>query len=468
MLGKTTSSEILNGKIVPTMFKLGWPLMVGSLLQSAYNLADTYWLGNMGEGQGKIALAAVQASWPIIWLLMSIAMGFGIAAIALVSQHTGAGLLEEVNEDAGQLMLFFLIFSIIVSIIGFLTSPMFVRAILMDPGAIEQGEIYMQTIFAGIPFMFIFMAFMYLLQGTGDMITPLIITSISVIANIILDPLLIYGFGIFPTWGIFGAAFATVISRAGASTVALYLMLSGKVNIHITKKNMIPNLSRLKKFVNVGVPASIGNSGTALGFVVMMFVISRVDRPLASLAAYAAGDRILGLMFISMSGLAMATSTMIGQNLGADQQNRAENIVKKSILSLGVLMTIFTVVLFFFSRDLIAVFNQDVEVLEIGKDFLLIFSFSMPFFGVFRGVGAVHEGAGQTLYQMGLDISRLWLLRVPLSVIFAFTLGMQSTGIWIGMSLSNVIAAAIAVIVLATGKWREGVISSKTISTQDD
>lgn len=436
--------------------------MIESLLQTGYNLTDTLWLGNMGKEAGKQALGATQISWPLVWFMVSVGTGFGVAAIALVSQHTGAERFEEADKDAGQLMLFFLIFSTMMAIIGYLVTPFLVNSIIVDnPVVAQKGIIYMRTIFLGQPFMFIFMAFAFLLRAWGDTMTPMILTTISVGLNIILDPVLIYGLGPFPEWGIFGAAYATVFTRGIAAILATYLLFHNKVGITVDFKKMKPDFARLKKFFKIGAPASIGNSGTAFGFVIITFVIARVDNSVAALAAYNAGDRILGLMFIFMGGLAVAMTTMIGQNLGAKKMDRVEEVVKRGIMTLAGIMAVFTLVIFIFRKEFIIIFNQDPTVVAMGTEFLLIFSLSMPFFGVFRAVNAVFEGSGHTKYQMGLNLTRLWGLRVPLAVLLGLILGWGAVGVWTGMAASNIIGAIVGLLLLSTGIWKKRVIEEK-------
>ncbi len=436
--------------------------MVESVLQIGYSLADTYWLGNMGPEAGRDALAATQVSWPLVWLMVSVGGGFGIATISLISQHIGAKQHHEAEKYAGQMLFFALLFSSIVAVVGFILSPYMLNVILVDsPEVASQGTIFMRTIFISQPFLLIIMAFSFIMRASGDTVTPMIITGVSVGANIVLDPLFIYGIGPFPEWGIFGAAFATLLTKGFAAAIALYLLFGNKVNIAVRLKNMKPDKERLKKLFKIGAPASIGNSGTAFGFVVMTFIIARVHSSEASLAAYNAGDRVLGVMFILMGGLAIAMSTMVGQNLGADQKERAQEVVKKGVLTLGIVMAICAAVIFVLSRDFIILFNQDPEVVRIGTEFLLIFSLSMPFFGLFRAANAVFEGSGHTKYMMALDIFRLWGLRVPLCYIFALHMGMQSTGVWWGMGLSNIISAVAALLVLSTGRWKKKIIEDK-------
>ncbi len=459
MFRKRKKPDILNGNIFATLFLIGWPIMVESLLQISYDLADTYWLGNMGEEAGKEALAATQVSWPLIWLMVSVGSGFGVAAIALISQHTGAGNHKDAELVTGQLFFFFIVFSTAVAILGFLISPALLNSILTDsPEVAAQGTVFMRTIFISQPFMFIFMAFAFILRAWGDTLTPMLITTVTVTANIILDPIFIYGIGPVPEWGIFGAALATLLTRAAAASIAMYLIFRGRVGITLKIENLKPNFTRLKKLLKIGAPASIGNSGTAFGFVAIMFIVARVHNSDAALAAYNAGDRILGVMFILMSGLAIAMSTMVGQNLGAGKVERAQEVVKKGMLSIGALMGVFTIALFLLSREFIIIFNQNPDVVSKGTEFLLIFSLSMPFFGLFRAVNAVFEGSGHTKYMMGLDLLRLWGLRVPLAFVFALLIGFQSRGVWIGMALSNVVSAAVAIVVLGMGRWKTKVI----------
>lgn len=459
MFKKRKTPDLLEGNIVPTMFILGWPIMIESVLQIGYNLADTYWLGNMGPEAGRQALAATQVSWPLVWLMVSVGGGFGIATISLISQHTGARQYKEAEHYAGQMFFFALIFSIFVAVVGFILTPYMLDAVLKDsPEVAAQGTTFMRTIFLAQPFLFIFMAFSFIMRAWGDTFTPMVITAITVGANIVLDPLFIYGIGPFPEWGIFGAAFATLITKAAAASIAIYLLASNRVGIKLRLKNMMPDFTRLKKLFKIGLPASIGNSGTAFGFVIITLIIARVDGSDAALAAYNAGDRILGVMFILLGGLAIAMSTMVGQNLGARKEDRAEEVVRKGMITLAVVMAICAGAIFFLASEFISIFNQDPDVVRMGKEFLLIFSLSMPFFGLFRAANAVFEGSGHTTYMMILDILRLWGLRVPLSFIFALYLGMQSTGVWIGMALSNVIAAIVAIVILSMGRWKKSVI----------
>ena len=180
--------QILNGSIVKTILVLAWPVMIGNLLQTAYNLADTYWLGKVS----KEAVAAPGTAWPIIFAFLAVSMGIATAGVSLISQHLGAGNPEKSNKAAGQVFGLLLIISVITGILGFFGSSWILRNIIDTPQAIYPLALsYLKIIFMGLPFMFTFVAFRFLLRGTGDMKTPMYIMGLGVLLNVILDPLLI-------------------------------------------------------------------------------------------------------------------------------------------------------------------------------------------------------------------------------------------------------------------------------------
>ncbi len=479
---KPTKNEILEGNVLAVMFKLGWPMMIATFLRTLYNLIDTFWLGNIPDAAvAEYSVTAVGQGWTVVFMMMSIEMGFGIAALALISQYTGQKNYEEADRTAGQLYFIAITASLLIGIFGYFMTPAFMN--ILTGGEQElayYGTQYIQIIFLGLPFMFLFFAFMFTLRGWGDTITPMKITAFSVTLNMIINPILIFGSGtvmalgsleitiptIFgysiPRLGVRGAAIGTIMSRGIGSIYATYMLFSGKVGLKIKLSYLKPKISRLKKFLNIGVPAGIGRFGTSIGFIILWAVIYRLPNPEVAGAAYSIGNRILNITFLIMGGFAMAISTMVGQALGADDMDRSEEVAKKGFLAVAGLMLFFTIILFALRNNLIMIFiPESPEVIEEGANFLLIFSLAMPFFGVFRGVTSLLSGSGHTRLQMGLSLVRLWGLRLPLVFLFAIFLSMNSTGVWTGMALSNVIAFFLALGVYKTGRWKEKVIDDK-------
>ncbi|MFW6048856.1 MAG: MATE family efflux transporter, partial [Candidatus Bipolaricaulota bacterium] len=231
--------DILHGPIIKTLLVLGWPVIISNALQMLYNLVDTYWLGKIG----KVAVAAPTVGFPVVFLLISLGFGFSIAGGSLVSQHTGAGSSQTANRAAGQVLAFMFISSLVLSALGFGIAPGLLKTLMGVPEDVfPKALVYIRIIFSGLPLMFSFFAFRSLIRGIGDMVTPMLVTGLSVVVNMFLDPLLIFGVGFFPELGVAGAALATVLSRGAASLVAVYLLFSGRLEIHLKARDLILKL----------------------------------------------------------------------------------------------------------------------------------------------------------------------------------------------------------------------------------
>jgi putative MATE family efflux protein len=455
-------NHILEGPIIRTLFVLGWPIMVTNLLETMYNLVDMFWLGRLGPPESTNAVAAMQISWPIIFLLISLAFGFGSAGIALVSQYTGAKNAKEANRSAGQVLFMSLMFGFAVAVVGVLFSSAIVDLLGLEQGIAELALLYLRVIFLGTPFIFISFIFGFILRAYGDTITPMKVEGATVLLNLILDPILIFGLYGMPQLGILGAALATVFSRSVSSVVATYILFSGKSGIKLTLFDLKPVKWRISQILKIGVPASIGQSGAAFGFVIVMYVIARLPDQAAVLAAYGIGDRIINLMFIVINGLGTGVSTVLGQNLGSDNIPRAEEAAKKGMALMFLILVAGCAVLFPLRSMAIQFFINEQRVILEGELFLRIFLFGVPFFGIFSAVNACFWGSGHNVPSMVIELSRLWGLRIPLAYFFGFVVGWSTTGVWLGMGLSNVFGAVLALGLFGTGIWKKKVIKEST------
>ena len=450
--------HILGGPIVRTLFALAWPVMVTNLLHTMYNLADTFWLGKLGGEESTNAVAALQISWPIIFLLIAIAFGFGSAGVALVSQYTGAQNRREANKSAGQVLAMSLLFGLSVGLIGFIFSPVIVDLLGIQKGIAELAITYLRIVFLGMPFMFVSMIFGFLLRAYGDTRTPMKVEGVTVLLNVVLDPILIFGLLGFPRLGVTGAALATVFSRSISSAIGLYILFSGRAGIKVTLPDLKPVKWRIFQIFRIGVPASIGQSGTAFGFVILMYVIARLPHQGVVLAAYGVGDRVIDLMFITVEGIGAGVSTVLGQNLGADNIKRAEEVAKKGMIVMFLILAAGCIILFPVRGLAIQFFISSEDVICEGANFLKVFLFGVPFFGIFCAVNASFLGSGHNVPSMVIELVRLWGMRIPLAYVFGFVMGWNDTGVWLGMGLSNVVGAVFDLALFSTGIWKKKVI----------
>ena len=464
---KVSLDEVLNKPLIPVMWKLGWPVMVSSILESVYHLVDTFWLGHLPAGESGNAVAGLQLAFPSMWFLLSFAAGFAMAGVALVSQFTGANENEKANFAASQVLSITLISGIILGIVGSLFIPLLINVLTNVKELTTVANAYLRVISLGFPFMFINSVFRSIMISYGDTLTPMYVTIFTNILNIFLDPLLIFGIGPFPKMGIVGAAVATIFSMFIASIFAIYFLTSGKKGIHVRTKYLKPEINWIKKIFKIGLPAAIGNSAEAFGFVVLTGIIGRLDNARVAIAAYGIGDRILSFSNVTVDGLGEGLTTIIGQSLGAKKEDRATHSAYRGMAFMFLLLCIETAIIVIFRRTLVSLFiPNEIDIINEATKFILYFAPAIPTFGVIRGIMSAFHASGNNTPNMIISFLRLWGLRVPLSYIFGFVLKMNSTGVWIGMTISNFITMLVAIIFFFKGSWKRRVIEDHTLKIE--
>ncbi len=446
---------ITKGPILNALVKLSLPIMIGQLIQTFYNLADTLWVGRLG----KEALAAVSISFPIVFLMISLGVGLTIAGTALIAQNKGAGKDEEVDKILAQLISFVGILSVILSAIGFIFSEQFIIWMGAEANIIADAAGYLRIIFVGIPAMFIFFIFAAALRGIGDTITPLKMTLFSVVLNVILDPLLIFGIGPFPYMGVRGAAVATVIARAVATVYAMIVLISGEKNLQFKLKYLKLDFKIIKNVIRIGIPSSVQQSMLSLSQIAMTSIVAAFGT--ATLAAYGIGNRIISIATMLIMGISTATTTMVGQNIGAGEKERSENIAKTSLLLTFGALTALGILVFIIPNQLISAFNRESNVLLHGFSYLRITALFYGIMGVRMVVNGIFRGAGKTSTTMILSIIAFVVLRIPLSYILSNALEWNQTGIWWGIAASDAIGAIVSLAWLKLSNWSENVLIDK-------
>ena len=459
MLRKEAMRErILNGNILKTAFTLAWPVMLSNAFQTFYNLTDAYWLGKVGPE----AVAAPSISWPIMFLLISLSAGFGIAGLSLVSQYVGAGRMEEAKKASGQLFTLFVVASVSISLVGVLGAEFILKLMNIPEGVLSIAVDYLRITFLGVPFMFLSFGFQALLRGYGDTRTPMVLSIGSAVLDAISDPFFVFGWWGLPAMGASGAALTTVITRGLSGLIGTYLLFSGRVALHLTWSDLKPDWELIRKIIKIGVPSSIGQSGTALGFTVITSLVAAEDNVLGGmgylLSAYGIGSRISSLIQIIIMGGTTALSTMVGQNIGASNMTRVSEIVKKLFFVFLSVSILESLLIFIVRVPLYEFFITDPNVVSLGATYMTYFVPFFPFFTVFQLCMSVFQAAGKTRITMILSLIRLWGMRILFSYILYYIFGMGALGIWLGLALGNITSAALSLGYLYRGNWRESII----------
>lgn len=443
---------ILKGNMYKAITVLSLPIMINNFIQTLYNLADGIWVSKLGSVQ----FAATSFVWPVIFLFISLGIGVSIAGTSILSQLIGASEYDEANKYASQLMVVSLAFSICFALLGYTLSTYIIKLMGGSGDLAIYSDIYLKISFLGFPFVFLFFNFNSIMTAQGNTLAPTILSAISAILNVVLDPIFIFTLDM----GVAGAAIATVLSQALLVFSGIYILKKYSLIIKPDFKGFKFDKKKLKKILEVGFPASIGQSGAALGFVVLNSFIASYGT--ATLAAFAMVNRITSLIMHPPMGIGAGLTSIVGQNIGANQFDRVQEAFKKSVIITLFLSFVGVVLLLLKDRELIEFFmrsKDDMEVIEQGVTYLRYITVTMPLMGLFSIFQGLFQGSGHTKYSMTMAIGRLWFIRIPMILIFKHFTNLGPVGIWISMSSSNFIICVYGYVIYKMNKWQERVIN---------
>ena len=310
----------LEGPIGTALLRLAVPIVLGNLLQTGYQLTDAFWVGRLGG----TAVAAVAVSFPVTFLAIALGAGLAIAGATLSAQYMGAGRQDMVNHVAAQTMLMVAITSAVMGAAGYVLAPYLLELIGVAPDVYHGALGFMRVSFIGIIFVFLYGMFQALMRGVGETKVPLIIVLGTVILNFILDPLFIFGFGWLPAQGVMGAALATLATQGLAAVLGIAIFLRGHHGIQLNWRDFRPDPQYIRRAFFLGLPGSVELSTRGLGPMLMTFLVTGFGT--VNLAAYGIGSNILQFITIPAMGLSMAVSTLVSQNIGAGNVQRAAHV----------------------------------------------------------------------------------------------------------------------------------------------
>jgi putative MATE family efflux protein len=449
-------SPLLSGSLARALASLCIPMLLSGALQEVQSLIDLFWVGRLGPH----AVAAVSMSGIVMFLLSPVAMGLMIGTVALVSRRVGAHQPREAGHAAAQALLLSAALGVLASVGGWFLAPqVFPLLGVRVTDAVQQGVDPAQIVREGIGFLRIIMAGQWLifillacyasLQAAGNVRTPMICSLTATVANMILDPLLIYGIGPFPRLGVPGAALATVISQAIALAAALRALRGNDQGIDLRRESFRPDPEICWRILRVGLPGS----GQLLLRSSMSAALLRIVAICGPVAVAGYGIGLRWHMFILMPAFALgnATATLVGQNLGAGQPDRAR---RSAWLASGIdagIMVLFALLALVAAEPLVRCFTKDPEVVKIGVQYLRVVSPFYPAvaFGII--LGRALNGAGDSLAPMVITAISLWGIQFPAALLLAHAVNPPTLGIWLAVAAGNLIHA-----LLITGRFHHG------------
>ncbi|NEN22100.1 MATE family efflux transporter [Cryomorpha ignava] len=423
---------------------------MANILQTMYQLIDTFWLGRLGAN----AVAAVSLSFPILFLILALGGGLTLAGTVLVSQYKGAGNQKMVDYSSSQTVFVVFFISIFLAALGFFAAGPMMTLVGAGPEIYADSVTYFQVSSLGFVFLFLFFVFQSLMRGIGNVIFPMFIVLGTVFLNLLLDPLFIFGYGPIPGYGVAGAAVASIFTQALSALVGILVLFRGKKGIRIHFSQMKFDFKWTKRLFELGLPAGLDQSTRAGAMTVMVMLVTGFGSEMV--AAYGVGARILSLVIIPALGFSIATTSLVGQNIGAKQLKRAEKIgnLSSGIAFFG--LTAVGIIFFIFAEGIIAFFvPDDPEVIKGGALFIKIMAPSFGLLGVQQVMNGVFNGAGFTKASMMLSVFSLWIIRFPLAFMLSHKTGLGPAGIYWSFPISNLIAAATGFAYYKMGYWKK-------------
>ncbi|WP_281816367.1 MATE family efflux transporter [Brachyspira pilosicoli] len=446
---KNKMLELTEGNVNRGLINLVVPMILGNLLNIAYNIVDTIWIGQMIGPKG---LGAIAVSFPIILILQAIASGVTVAANVLIGQYFGANDKDSVLYISRVSTTMSVILSLVLAILGYIFAPMLMRFLNAADSIMEYSVSYFRISMIGFPFLFYYFLISALLRGVGDTVRPLIFLAIASIINVILDPIMIKGLFGFPAMGLDGAAYATVFSQILSVIVSIIYL---KVKDSIVRANplrIVFDANITKLMFKIGLPFAAMQLIISISWLFLNRIINTYGEEAS--ASVAVSMRVDSLSFLPLLALSAGIATMVAQNIGANRMDRVKEIYKAGLkigIGLSSFMALFSVL---FPELIVRLFTSDMSVLKYTKSYIYVVMPSIIMLSVMFATNGVINGAGKTFILMIFAFVAHILIRVPLAHFLSTKMGLW--GVWTTMAIVNFISMSLILIYYFTGHWKKG------------
>ncbi|WP_408956470.1 MATE family efflux transporter [Natroniella sp. ANB-PHB2] len=450
------TEESNSKKMRKSIINLAWPAVLRMLLESIVGTVDIIMVGSLGAA----SLAAVDVSNRIVFLVVGSLTALTIGSTALVARYVGANDQKKVNNIISQSVLIGFLLPLILVVIGFLFAEDMLRLMMLlmeevDPIILDEGSIYIKIIFSSMVFGLPMMIVTAILQGIGDMKTPLYIMITTNLSNVVANYVLIFGIGFFPQLGVMGAALGTAFGRLVGAIVSFAFLIKGNTMIKLNWADIKWKLDWkvIKNIFSIGIPSAVEQSIRQSSQIIYTALIAGLGT--LTIAANAIIMNMLMIPVMFGFGFALAATTLVGQSLGAQKYDLAKAYGKQSTYITMVLMSIISVPMLIWVRPIIKLYTDNPEVVMIAEPVLRVVLFMQPLFAVVMVLKGALRGAGDTKWTMYITAIGNWGARLFLSLLFGFYLNYGFIGFWIGMAGEMIVRMILLVWRYESDKWQQ-------------
>jgi len=441
--------DLTEKNLTKNIFKLSVPVAIENLLHMSVFIIDAVMVGRLGTD----ALAAVGLAGILSFTITMIFSSLNVGSASIVARHIGAKEREQAQTVGAQAIFLALAMGIIITPFFLLYANKMLIVMSAEPQVSVLGKGYLQIVGGFVVFRLIILACNGILRGAGDTRTPMKVTLIINCINILLNWLLIFGIGPFPTWGVAGAAWATAIAYTMGTVLLCSKLFTGRCVLHISIRQTIHvHFESLKRIVRISGPAAIDAFLTQMGFLFFTKIVTILGT--VSLAAHQIAVRIESISFMPGFALAVSTATLVGQSLGAKDVNLALLSMRRSCYFAMALMGFFALIFLIFPAQMAMMFKPEPSVLSLAVICVMIAALEQPALAIYMVYSGGLRGAGDTISPMIITIVGTLCFHVPVSYLFGITLGWGLAGVWFGSALDWICRAIAIYILYRSGRWK--------------
>ncbi|GHB25125.1 MATE family efflux transporter [Mongoliitalea lutea] len=434
--------------IKKSIFYLSIPMILEMVMESLFAVVDIFFVGKLGVN----AVATVGLTESVLTIIYSIAIGLSMAATAIVARRIGEKNQQAASIAAFQAIMVCSIFAIAMAVIGVWQAQTMLRLMGGSEELIAEGYRYTQIVFGGNVAIMLLFLINGIFRGAGNAALAMRALWIANGFNIVLDPLLIFGWGPIPAMGLEGAAWATTIGRSLGVVFQLVVLFKGMSIIRFYWESLQMNWKTIWTILKV----ASGGMGQFLiesaSWIFLMRIISESGS--VALAGYTIAVRLIIFVLLPAFGFSNAAATLVGQNLGALQPGRAERSAWLSAHITALFLGVCSVVFIIGAGYFIAIFNQEAGVIEVGRLGLTIICLGYVFFAYGMVMSQSLNGAGDTRTPTIINLAVLWGFQLPLAYVLANTFGLGAVGVFWAITVSHSVHALVSMWVFNRGKWK--------------
>ena len=450
---KGEQQDYTKGSLRKAVIMLAIPMIIEMGMESVFAIVDLFFVGKLG----KHAVSTVGLTESVLTIVYSIAVGMSMAATAIVARRVGEKNPEGAASAAMQSMLVSVVVIIIVSIAGMIFAADILRLMGGEEETLQIGVPYTRIMMGSSVIIMLLFLINGIFRGAGDASIAMKSLGLANLCNIILCPLLINGWGPVPVLGLTGAALATTIGRSIGVFYQLYHLFNGKSIVQLTKASFKAEWDVIKSVINIAWPATFQFIIASCSWIFLAQLVAQTGHSAAS-AGYQTALRIIMFFILPAWGVSNAAATLVGQNLGAKNDLRAEQAVMKTAKYNAIFMAVVSLFFYALAGNIVSLFVQQEEVREIATTALRIISTGYVFYGIGMVMINAFNGAGDTKTPTVINIFCFWLFQIPLAYLLAKYFALGPTGVFIAIPVAETLITVRAFILFRKGRWKKVVV----------